>query len=143
MPHAVLRPCVRGIFHKVISGVISHSDEASSGRKSYPCPSRYSFPEQPQQGDLHSRQRNYPATGMSCPRRGKVTCIRHPVTVNRLVMNQQAERFLRISLVFHPVDSIIGNQIRDISVFLDGIIILCNKGRIIVIPPVRVLSASN
>ena len=49
-------------------------------------------------------------------------------------MNQQAERFLRISLVFHPVDSIIGNQIRDISVFLDGIIILCNKGRIIVIP---------
>ena len=69
MRHAVLRPCVRGIFHKVISGVISHSDEASSGRKSYPCPSRYSFPEQPQQGDLHSRQRNYPATGMSCPRR--------------------------------------------------------------------------
>ena len=53
--------------------------------------------------------------------------------MNRFVMNQQAKRFIKITFVFHPVNGIIGNQICDISVLPDGVVVLCNEIRIVVI----------
>ena len=63
----------------------------------------------------------------------QITSIRHPITMNSLVMNQQAERFLRVSLVFHPINGIVRYKIGDISMFLNRIIFLCDEIRIIII----------
>ena len=54
--------------------------------------------------------------------------------MDSLMMNEQAERFLVITLVFHPVDGIIGNDVGYVTVLLNGIILLRNEVRIILIP---------
>ena len=53
------------------------------------------------------------------------------------MMNQKAERLLFVPFILHPVDSVIRNDIRQISLFLNGIIILSNKIRIIIISLTR------
>ena len=65
---------------------------------------------------------------------GQITSICHPVAMDSLVVNEQAERLLVITLVFHPVDGIIGNDVGYVTVLLNGIILLRNEIRIIVIP---------
>ena len=49
------------------------------------------------------------------------------------MVNQKAERFLRIAFIFYPVDSIIGDKVRDVSMFLDSVIVLCDEIRIVVV----------
>ena len=49
------------------------------------------------------------------------------------MMNQQAKRFALVTLILHPVDSVISDQVGDITVFLNGIVILCNEVGIIIV----------
>ena len=49
------------------------------------------------------------------------------------MVNQKTERFFRIAFVFYPVDSIISDKIRDVSMFLDSVIVLCDEIRVVVV----------
>ena len=49
------------------------------------------------------------------------------------MVNQKTERFLRIAFVFYPVNGIVSDKVRDISMFLDSVIVLCDEIRIVVV----------
>ena len=49
------------------------------------------------------------------------------------MVNQKTERFLRIAFVFYPVNSVVSDKVRDISMFLDSVIVLCDEIRIVVV----------
>ena len=66
--------------------------------------------------------------------KSQITGIRHPVTMNSLMMNQQTKRLLRVTLIFHPVNGIVSDKIGYVTMPLNGIIILRNKIRIIIMP---------
>ena len=48
-------------------------------------------------------------------------------------MNQDTERFVLVPLVLHPVDGVIGDEVRHIPVLLYRIIILGDEVRVIII----------
>ena len=49
------------------------------------------------------------------------------------MVNQKTERFLRIAFVFYPVNGVVSDKVRDISMFLDSVIVLCDEIRIVVV----------
>ena len=50
-----------------------------------------------------------------------------------LVGKWHLERFFRIAFVFYPVNGVIGNKIRDVSMFLNSVIVLCDEIRVVVV----------
>ena len=56
-----------------------------------------------------------------------------PITVNGLVVNQYAERFVLVALSLHPVDALIGDNVGEVAFMLYGIAVHLNESRIVVI----------
>ena len=55
------------------------------------------------------------------------------LAVDGLVMDQDTEWFVLIPLILHPVDGVIGDEVRYITMFLYRIIILGDESRVIII----------
>lgn len=53
--------------------------------------------------------------------------------MDSLMMDQQAEWFILVPLIFHPINTHICNKIRDVPLFANGIIIHIYKIRVVVI----------
>ena len=63
----------------------------------------------------------------------QVTGIRHPVAVDSFMVNQQTERFALVTFVLHPIDSVIGNQVGNVPMSVNGVVVLSDKVGVIIV----------
>ena len=64
----------------------------------------------------------------------QVTSISKPITMNGFVVNQQAERFIWVALIFNPINRAVCDNISQIAGIGNCLSILLNKLRVIIIP---------
>ena len=64
---------------------------------------------------------------------GEILQLGQPVAVDGLVVDEEAERFVLVALVLHPVDALVGDEVGQIAFLGDGIVLHGDETRVVVV----------
>ena len=64
---------------------------------------------------------------------GEILQLGQPVAVDGLVVDEEAERFVLVAPVLHPVDTLVGDEVGQIAFLRDGIVLHGDEARVVVV----------